>query len=299
MRSRHVFALLFIVLETPYLAALTAGWLVLGALRLLVRAAHTVGRVAARAVSNDQDQTRSVMPARFVVLAVVVIVAALAAIAFGVYLWGTGDDAAGSTSVTDLGLALLGGGLAVLGGGLVAAAVFYAQNVLDRQAARQQMQFLLSTQATLSGIDLSGQDLAGFYLRGRDLAGANLAGADLTGADLTGVVLSGARLTRARLPRAVLIGGADLSDAELTDADLSGADLSDAVLAGAILTGADLTGADLRGADLIGARLAGAELSTAHLAGVRYDASTEWPHGFRPPAGAVLAPTLDKSLDNH
>ena len=62
--------------------------------------------------------------------------------------------------------------------------------------------------------------------------------------------------------------------------------LRNADLSRANLNGAKLQGADLRGANLIGADLTGANLSEAKLDGIRFDATTKWPEGFRPPVAS-------------
>lgn len=170
--------------------------------------------------------------------------------------------------------------------------------------------------AALRGIDLQRARLRGATLRNADLTGADLHAADLRNADLAGAALNATRLTYADLCSATLdaanladstleratISGATLTNANLVNARFLEADLSkssfdqvdlrNATLTGTDLSEATLTNADLRGADLRGAILKGTTLSTAtldgaSLAAARYDAGTQWPDGFTPPADAL------------
>jgi len=139
----------------------------------------------------------------------------------------------------------------------------------------------------LSGISMAGADLrsADFYqanLHQTNLDGANLTRADLAEANLTGADLRRANLTRANLAEANLTG-ANLAVADLTGANLAGADLTEANLVGADLTQANLGSANLTRADLGSADLTEAYLGSANLSDIKYDRTTRWPNGFRPP----------------
>lgn len=110
------------------------------------------------------------------------------------------------------------------------------------------------------------------------LAGQDLRNADLSATDLSLADLAGANLARANLQ------GSSLLSATLTAANLQGSNLRGAVLRGADLTQARLHGANLQGSDLTGAILRSA----------RYDATTQWPGNFEPPAyGAILEGAAD------
>ena len=155
------------------------------------------------------------------------------------------------------------------------------------------------TSRSLSLRDLSGQDLSGADLSHTSLMDANLRGADLSGASLEGAYMNsadlhGADLTSANLFRACYDKATrwpDGFDPTTRGAIGPGAQLAGASLRDQHLSWIDLSGADLSGADLRGAELRGADLSGATLTGARYNAATEWPHGFdAAEAGAVLDP---------
>jgi uncharacterized protein YjbI with pentapeptide repeats len=150
-----------------------------------------------------------------------------------------------------------------------------------------------------------GEPIEGFVLIGAQLSGAQLRGAQaaeirLDASDLSGACFDGAAMLSSYLVAASVRGAslrkvqlkfANLRDADLTEADLSEAvlrvcEMPQAVLAGAKLcqtdlSGADLRGADLRRADLTGASLRGTDLrgalfAEATLAGILFDASTQF-----------------------
>jgi uncharacterized protein YjbI with pentapeptide repeats len=97
-----------------------------------------------------------------------------------------------------------------------------------------------STQAGLEKL------AAQFEARARPGRPGGVAGSadELAPPDLSGARLSGAQLHAVKLPRAIL-KGVDLTNADLTNAVLTGANLQNAKLQGAVLTGVDLTNADL------------------------------------------------------
>ena len=111
-----------------------------------------------------------------------------------------------------------------------------------------------------------------------DLAGAEVAGAFLLTDDLTKATLFAANLTGAHLT------GANLTGADLNGANLTGADLGALPGIGLHLPrGIDPQGKPISGANLSGADLRNAKLDGANLTDIYYDASTQWPNGFRPP----------------
>ena len=111
--------------------------------------------------------------------------------------------------------------------------------------------------AVVAGVDLSRDDLSGISLQGADLSGTILNKAVLTGADLRGSLLAGTRSE---------------------DADFSGACLRDTTWTGATATSVVLDDANVTGADFSHARL-----SVRSAQDVRYDESTRWGAGGRPP----------------
>jgi len=125
------------------------------------------------------------------------------------------------------------------------------------------------------------------YSKSADLRNADLRNANLEGVDFRSANLRGANLKNAELE------GANFRDASLQIAILQRADLTNVDLRGTNLQYADFTGAILKGANLLGADLRGADLSdtdlVANLQGVKYDASTIWPRGFKPPAESRMA----------
>ena len=156
------------------------------------------------------------------------------------------------------------------------------------------------SQADLRQTKLNLANLARAEIQEANLAGAELEGANLADANVSRANLAGAWLPGARLPGAWLLKD-DLTKANLDGANLTGAHLSGANLTGATLLSANLTGAHLgavpgnpgiaagevgggqAGANLSGADLRDAKLDGADLTDIYYDASTQWPNGFRPP----------------
>ncbi|TAN53697.1 MAG: pentapeptide repeat-containing protein [Methylococcaceae bacterium] len=162
--------------------------------------------------------------------------------------------------------------------------------------------------------DFQGARLAGANLSAADFTAANFKEADLNNANLALARLQQAHFAGANL-RHTNLRGANLADAELSGALFEGADLSGAVwwdgrrcaepsigfcktaaqtadgcaqapaqavnwsgcdLRRRDLHGRDLQGADVSGADLRGADLHGANLRQAHMAGTRWDATTDF-----------------------
>jgi uncharacterized protein YjbI with pentapeptide repeats len=158
-------------------------------------------------------------------------------------------------------------------------------------------------QANLSEADLRLADLTEVDARGANLRGANLSEASLRRANLNKADLSRADFNEADLDQVTqntshevkeLFQLFDEWDKFLSDrnprdksvgkaTDLSGADLSEANLSEANLEGANLLGANLNGVNLCGTNLSDANLSGANLSRVKYENSTMWPKGFKPP----------------
>jgi uncharacterized protein YjbI with pentapeptide repeats len=156
-------------------------------------------------------------------------------------------------------------------------------------------------------VDFSHCNMSWAKLKKSKLGGAILKQTNLWGADLREAEIWGANLNQA-----------DMRDSQCQNANLRGAKLLDAQLEGANFQGADLRGAQLNGAslgalqvqnltfrgtasdeakeqvlkkltkntDLRGADLRGAILDKTIFGGVIYDAKTQWPKGFKPPASA-------------
>jgi uncharacterized protein YjbI with pentapeptide repeats len=145
-------------------------------------------------------------------------------------------------------------------------------------------------QANLAGAVIEEANLAGAWLDQANLADASVSRANLAGAWLAGAWLPGAWLLKDDLTKANL-DGANLTGAHLSGANLTGATLLSANLTGAHLgavpgnpgIGAGDVGFGQAGANLSGADLRDAKLDGADLTDIYYDASTQWPNGFRPP----------------
>jgi len=142
---------------------------------------------------------------------------------------------------------------------------------------RLALQYLVSIEESLAGVNLEGAWLDSVQLPGAimdnarmarvDLASANLRGAQMNNVVLTGANLRGAKLEHADLSDADLVG-ADLSYAHLEHANLYGADLTDAILVRTDLDSVHAADANLQNAYMYQAMLKGAVLLEANLAGV-------------------------------
>ena len=142
-------------------------------------------------------------------------------------------------------------------------------------------------------LDLRGMNLVGLRLNGADFTRADLSGADLTLTDLGPVdpnrvppnipvdfpdMSAGIRFVINPVSPVSFLAGTKLCNVVLASADLRGADLEYANF-----KGVDLTKTHMSGANVVGADLSEARLSLSMLDGVRYNSSTKWPVGFKPP----------------
>ncbi|MEZ4372459.1 MAG: DUF2169 domain-containing protein [Polyangiaceae bacterium] len=129
---------------------------------------------------------------------------------------------------------------------------------------REEVEALVASGESLSGLDLAGCDLSRLDLRGRDLSASKLGGAALSGTWLSGANLRHASMVGANLTGASL-DGADLEMANLADAQLSAANFERAKLPSANLSGSRGNGTNFYAADLTGANLADSELDNANF----------------------------------
>lgn len=131
---------------------------------------------------------------------------------------------------------------------------------------------LKASGAVFYGLDLSHCELQAALCAKADFRGCRLDGADMRGINLSSATLNGASLRSVRLSPLLISGErrmqADLSGANLRHADLRDADMRGTRLAGADMSFADLTGANLAQAELGGARLSGCKVSHEQLESV-------------------------------
>lgn len=143
---------------------------------------------------------------------------------FGIALWRSDREVAGSRG--NLGAALISGVILAI---VFTGGQFVAEVQQERQADRKNLQVTLSLTRDLTGIDMQERNLSGLYLYRKVLIDANLLGVDLRGAtldrsDLRGVILYDADLYAARFWSADL-RCADLREARIFPVD----DLDDRV----------------------------------------------------------------------
>jgi hypothetical protein len=131
---------------------------------------------------------------------------------FGIALWRSDREIAGSRG--NLGAALISGVILAI---VFTGGQFVAEVQRERQADRRNLQVTLSLTRDLTGIDMQERSLTGLYLYRKVLIDADLHGADLRGATLDRSDLRGA-----------ILYDADLYDARFWFADLRCADLREA-----------------------------------------------------------------------
>ncbi|MCB9584263.1 MAG: DUF2169 domain-containing protein [Polyangiaceae bacterium] len=138
--------------------------------------------------------------------------------------------------------------------------------------SREEVEALVASGGSLSGIDLAGCDLSRLDLRGRDLSASKLGGAALSGALLSGANLKHASLVGANCTGAAL-DGADLESANLAETQLSAANFERAKLSSANLSSSRGNGANFYGSDLTGANLTDSELDSVSFSGANLTAA--------------------------
>ncbi|WP_067654834.1 pentapeptide repeat-containing protein [Nocardia harenae] len=126
---------------------------------------------------------------------------------------------------------------------------------------------VLMVDVTLTNTDFRGSDLSGAVINSSGIFDTNFDSADLREMVMRDTAVWRSSFRGADLSGAVFERG-ELNEVGFQDADLTGASFRAVSLEHVDLSGADLTGVDLTGVG---------------VAGVKYDARTVWPVGFRPP----------------